>query len=115
MAFVLQQGWTPDWRGRPGQGHGWLRTCDLEARMERAKRRIDEECREARQSKLRTMLLWLEQCRVALKLAIRIAEADRVLQSSESKLILQAAEALGVPGDVVSELVGRTVQETSWL
>ncbi len=85
----------------------WLNHIDLEDRMARAKRRIDEEERQTRLSKLRTMLPWPEQRFVAVKLSIRIVEADGLIQSSERELILQAAEALGVRDDVVSELVGR--------
>jgi uncharacterized tellurite resistance protein B-like protein len=85
----------------------WLNHIDLEDRMARAKRRIDEESRDARLSKLRTMLPWPEQRLVALKLAIRIAEADGVVHSGEREVILQAAEALGVRSDVASELIGQ--------
>jgi uncharacterized tellurite resistance protein B-like protein len=82
----------------------WLSHTDLEERMAKAKDRIKEEGREVRLSRLRTLLAWPEQRLVALQLAIRIVEADGVVQGSERELLLQAAEALGVRDDVASRL-----------
>jgi uncharacterized tellurite resistance protein B-like protein len=82
----------------------WINHVDLETRMERAKQRMDETSREERLLKLRTMLPWPEQRVVAIKLATRIVAADGVIDSSERELILQAAEALGVRGDIAAEL-----------
>lgn len=81
----------------------WLNHIDLENRMVEARLRIDAESREARLSKLRTMLPWPEQRALALKLAIQIVEADGVVQSSERELIMEAAQALGVQGDIAAK------------
>lgn len=81
----------------------WLNHIDLENRMVAARLRIDAESREARLATLRTMLPWPEQRALALKLAIQIVEADGVVQSSERELIMEAAQALGVQGDIAAK------------
>ncbi|HMA97273.1 MAG TPA: TerB family tellurite resistance protein [Polyangiaceae bacterium] len=81
----------------------WLNHIDLEKRMTKARARIEAETAEARLTKLRTMLPWPEQRALALKLAIQIVEADGVVQSSERELIMQAAQALGVQGDIAAK------------
>jgi len=81
----------------------WLNHIDLEKRMAKARVRIEAESQEARLTKLRTMLPWPEQRALALKLAIQIVEADGVVQSSERQLIMEAAQALGVRGDIAAK------------
>lgn len=85
----------------------WLSPVDLERRMDEAKRRIEVESRETRLSTLRGMLPWPEQRVLALKLAIRVVAADGIVQGGERELILQAAEALGVRGEIVAAFAQR--------
>jgi tellurite resistance protein len=84
----------------------WLSHIDLEDRIADAKQRIFGEPRESRLAKLRTMLPWPEQRLLALKLAIQVARTDGTLGPTERKLVLEAAEALGIQGQLLEELVG---------
>jgi uncharacterized tellurite resistance protein B-like protein len=83
----------------------WFSQVDLDERIERAKVRIAAESRDARLAKLRTMLPWPEQRAFALKLAARIVKADGQILAQERDLITQAAEALGVRDEIVTDFI----------
>ena len=45
--------------------------------------------------------------KAALALAIQLTAADGIIRTSERELILEAADALGIPADTAADLVAR--------
>lgn len=76
----------------------------LIAGMEKA---LETEGRPARLAAVRQRLPDERQRKIALQMAIRLTATDGIIRTSEREMILEAAEALGIDGDVAADLVAR--------
>ncbi len=76
----------------------------LVAQLEQA---LEAEGRPARLAAVRARLPDERQRKVALQMAIRLTATDGIIRTSEREMILEAAEALGIDGDVAADLVAR--------
>lgn len=83
----------------------WLSHVDLDARIAAAKKRLIGQDRTEHLATIQATLPNLEQRVLALNLVVKIVAADGVLRTTEFDLLLEAANALGVDGATVADLV----------
>ncbi len=82
-----------------------LAGADLDALLDRMKRSLDTEGREARLTTVKSRLPDPGARKVALSLAIQVTAADGIIRTSERELILETAEALEIDRDEAADLV----------
>jgi uncharacterized tellurite resistance protein B-like protein len=83
----------------------WLSNIDLEKRLAIAKNHLDGHRREERLAALKVTLPDAAQRTLALELAVKVMLADGVIRITERELLLEAAEALDVDGNIAADLV----------
>jgi tellurite resistance protein len=86
---------------------GRLARKDAEAIIERVKRELETDGRDARLAAVKARLVEPGARRVALSLAIQITAADGFIRTSERELILETAEALEIDRDEAADLVAK--------
>jgi uncharacterized tellurite resistance protein B-like protein len=84
---------------------GRLERAAVESLIERSKRELDAQGREARLNAVKARLDDPGARKVALSLAIQITAADGVIRTSERELILETAETLEIDRDEAADLV----------
>jgi len=83
----------------------------LDALLDRAKKDLDAEGREARLAAVKQRLPDPQARRLALTLAIRITAADGIIRTSERELILETAGALDIDGETAADLVAEVTKK----
>lgn len=79
----------------------------LEQLVARITAGIKAQGRAARLAAVRERLPDLGARKAALAMAIQLTAADGIIRTSERELIVEAAEALGIPPDTAADLVAR--------
>jgi tellurite resistance protein len=77
----------------------------LEGLIDRVRRAVDSDGRDARLAAVKNRLPDPGARRLALALAIRVTASDGIIRTSERELIMETAEALGIEGTVAADLV----------
>jgi tellurite resistance protein len=83
----------------------------LEQLVARITRDLRTEGRAARLAAVKERLPDPGARKAALALAIQLTAADGIIRTSERELIVEAAEALGIPPDTAADLVARLAPE----
>ncbi len=80
---------------------------DLDALVAKIEVAVESEGREARLATVKERLPEPKMRHAALAMAIRLMAVDGVVRTAERELILAAADALEIDGDVAADLVSR--------
>jgi len=84
---------------------GKLSRAKLEELLDRAKKDLEAEGREARLQDVKARLPDAGARKVALALAIQVTAADGIIRTSERELILETAETLEIDRDEAANMV----------
>jgi uncharacterized membrane protein YebE (DUF533 family) len=82
-----------------------LSAAQVDAYLAHAEEALETSDRETRLGAVKEAFPAPASRRLALAMAIRVVAADGIIRTSERELILEAAEALGIDGNVAADLV----------